>query len=150
VASLAPVVAYERAGVGQSAWDQVTPTPQHVADRLRRLLELIGAPPPYVLVGYSWGGILARYFAGYHPADVAGLVLVDPGPMVTEASADQLIPFEAVGAGRAGYEAYWSGFAALFTRASPGVRAEFDVMRGLTEMDVARRDLRPSLTCPSR
>ncbi len=107
------------------------------------MLNQIGAAPPYVLVGYSWGGILARHFAGYHPEDVAGLVLVDPGPMVTESLADQLAPFEAVGAGRAGYDAYWSGFAALFTQAAPGVRAEFNVLRGLMEMDPARRDLRP-------
>ncbi len=143
VASLAPVVAYDRAGVGLSEWDNQMPSPQHVADRLRRLLEQIGAAPPYVLVGYSWGGILARYFAGYHPADVAGLVFVDPGPLVTASLADQLAPFEAVGAGRAGYDAYWSGFAALFKQASPAVRAEFDVLRGLMEMDVAQRDLRP-------
>jgi len=84
VAAIAPVFAYDRAGLGRSEWDNTTPTPLHVADRLRRLLLQIGAEPPYVFVGYSWGGMLARYFAGYYPRAVTGLVLVDPGPMVTQ------------------------------------------------------------------
>lgn len=143
VASIASVVAYDRAGLGQSEWDGETPTPQHVAGRLRRLLERIGAPPPYVLVGYSWGGVLARYFAGLHPEEVAGLVFVDPGPIVTQSLAERLAPFEAIGADQAGYDAFWAGFAGFFAQASPAVRAEFDVFRGLMERDPANRDLRP-------
>ena len=142
VASMAPVVAYDRAGLGRSEWDDTTPTPRHVADRLRRVLRQIGADPPYVLVGFSWGGMLARYFAGYYPSDIVGLVLVDPSPMVTESLADNLLPFEAIGVGRAGFDAYWSNFAALLERASPAVRAEHQVLRGLLEKDLADRDLR--------
>src|SRR5687767_11345256 len=96
VATVAPVVAYDRAGLGRSEWDNQPPTPKHVSNRLRRLLDRIGAKPPYVLVGYSWGGVLARYFAGYHPGDVAGLVFVDPGPIVTQSLAARLAPFEAI------------------------------------------------------
>lgn len=143
VAAVAPVVAYDRAGLGRSEWDNATPTPQHVANRLRRLLQQIGAEPPYVLAGYSWGGILARYFAGYYPRDVAGLVFVDPGPTITQPLAESLAAFDAIGAGRAGYDAYWSSFAALFDKAAPAVRAEFDVFRRLMQLDLADRDLRP-------
>jgi pimeloyl-ACP methyl ester carboxylesterase len=142
VASMAPVVAYDRAGLGRSEWDDTTPTPKHVADRLRRVLRQIGADPPYVLVGFSWGGMLSRYFAGYYASDVAGLVFVDPGPMVTESLADNLTPFEAIGAGRAGFDSYWSSFAALLARTSPAVRAENQVLRALLERDLADRDLR--------
>jgi pimeloyl-ACP methyl ester carboxylesterase len=142
VASMAPVVAYDRAGLGRSEWDDTTPTPKHVADRLRRVLRQIGADPPYVLVGFSWGGMLSRYFAGYYPGDVVGLIFVEPSPMVTESLADNLMPFEAIGAGRAGFESYWSSFAALLARASPAVQAENQVMRQLLERDLADRDLR--------
>jgi len=142
IASMAPVVAYDRAGLGRSEWDDTSPTPRHVIERLRRVLRQVGADPPYVLVGFSWGGMLARYFAGYYPSDVVGLVFVDPGPMVTESLADNLTPFEAIGAGRAGFEAYWSSFTALLANASPAVRAENQVLRGLLEMNVANRDLR--------
>ena len=128
VASMAPVVAYDRAGLGRSEWDGTNPTPRHVADRLRRVLQQIGAGPPFVLVGFSWGGMLARYFAGYYPADVVGLVLVDPSPMVTESLADNVSPFEKIGAGRAGFDAYWSSFSALLAQASPAVRAENQVL----------------------
>jgi len=143
VAAIAPVVAYDRAGLGRSEWDNETPTPRHVSNRLRRLLQQIGAPPPYVLVGFSWGGALARYFAGYNPNDVAGVVYVDPGPIVTQSLADERAPFDAIGAGRAGYDAFWSSYAALIERASPAARAEFRVFRGLMERDVADRDLPP-------
>ena len=148
VATVAPVVAYDRAGVGRSAWDSVTPTPRHVTDRLRRLLGQIGAPPPYVLVGYSWGGMLIRYFAGYYPGEVAGLVYVDPGPILTQSRAEQLVPFEAVGAGRSGYDAYWSSFGGFFSQAPPAVRAEFTVFRDLMELETAQRDLGPVPNVP--
>lgn len=141
-ASMAPVVAYDRAGLGRSEWDETSPTPRHVTGRLRRVLREIGADPPYVLVGFSWGGILARYFAGYYPGDVVGLVFVEPAPMVTESFADNLTPFEAIGAGRAGFQAYWSSFTALLADSPPAVRAENQVMRGLLEMNLADRDLR--------
>jgi pimeloyl-ACP methyl ester carboxylesterase len=148
VALEAPVIAYDRAGLGRSAWDSTAPSPQHVTDRLRRLLQQVGVAPPYVLVGYSWGGMLARYYAGYYPADVAGLVLVDPSPVLTLSRTQHVAPFDSVGAGRAGYDAYWSGFGALFGRSAPAVRAEFDVFRGLVDADLPQRDLRPLPSVP--
>ena len=148
VASMAPVVAYDRAGLGNSEWDDTNPTPQHVANRLQRVLQQIDADPPYVLVGFSWGGMLARYFAGYYPADVVGLVLVDPSPMVTESLADNLSPYETIGAGRAGFEAHWSSFTALMAQASPAIRAENQVLQGLLELDLPARDLRPVPAVP--
>ena len=44
-----------------------------------RLLEKAGEKPPFVLVGHSYGGWLARLFAETYPADVSGMVLVDAG-----------------------------------------------------------------------
>ena len=35
-------------------------------------------PPPYILVGHSFGGLTARLFLHRHPEEVAGLVLLDP------------------------------------------------------------------------
>jgi len=148
VAALAPLVAYDRAGLGQSDWDDQTPTPQHAVTRLRAVLDAIAVKPPYVLVGYSWGAVLAYYFAGHHPADVAGLVFVDPGPIVTESLAEQLGPFEAVGAGRRGYDAYWSALGALMKNRPPAARAEFEVLRQLMDAEVERRGLKPLPAVP--
>jgi pimeloyl-ACP methyl ester carboxylesterase len=136
-------VAYDRAGLGQSEWDETTPTPRHVATRLHALLAAVGAGPPYVVVGYSWGGSLARYFAGYYPDEIAGIVFVDPGPIVTMTHAERLAPYDSIGAGKPGYDAFWSAFDAFFAGAGPAVRAEFEVFRGMMEIDPAQRDLRP-------
>lgn len=149
VATVAPVVAYDRAGLGQSAWDSIAPTPRHVVTRLRRILREIRAEPPYVLVGHSWGGSLMRFFAGYHPTEVAGIVYVDPGPIITQAIADEVAPFDTIGAGRAGYDAFWASFAGVVARASPAMRAEFAVFRGLMDRDPADRDLSPAPDVPT-
>lgn len=69
--------AYDRAGYG---WSDPGPAPRHteqVAGELQLMLERAGEKPPYLLVGHSFGGFTARYFAARNPAQVAGLVLVD-------------------------------------------------------------------------
>jgi pimeloyl-ACP methyl ester carboxylesterase len=71
------VVTYDRAGFG---WSEKAPHPRRVdwfVTELRRALGAAGIEPPYVLVGHSYGGWVARLFAATHPDDVAGLVLVD-------------------------------------------------------------------------
>jgi pimeloyl-ACP methyl ester carboxylesterase len=71
------ICAYDRAGVGNSvAPPGVREARDEIAD-LRRLLGRARIDPPYVLVGHSYGGVLARVFARLHPAETAGLVLID-------------------------------------------------------------------------
>ncbi len=143
VAKFTPAVAYDRAGLGQSEWDGIRPTPRHSTDRLRRLLREIGADPPYILVGHSWGGMLMRYYAGYHPDEVEGLVFADPAPILTLERRANLVPFDAVGAGEAGYNAYWDAFSGLVSRSAPAVQAEFAMLRTLLAMELTERDLQP-------
>lgn len=78
VAEFAPVVAYDRAGIGGSEPDGEVPTPRHVAENLRALLKALNASPPYVLVGHSLGGPFIRMYTALYPDEVAGLVYVDP------------------------------------------------------------------------
>jgi pimeloyl-ACP methyl ester carboxylesterase len=78
VARLTRVCSYDRAGFG---WSDAGPMPRtagRVADELRVLLDRAGVPPPFLLVGHSFGGLVMRIFAARHRAEVAGLVLVDP------------------------------------------------------------------------
>ncbi len=69
--------AYDRAGLGNS----VAPPGVHDArdeiSDLQRLLQSARIAPPYVLVGHSYGGLLARLFAKAHPKETGGIVLVD-------------------------------------------------------------------------
>ena len=83
VAKLTRVYAYDRPGtpVGEkpSRSDPVlqpTTVGDAVAD-LHALLSAAGGVGPYVLVGHSYGGLVARLYASTYPEDVCGLVLVD-------------------------------------------------------------------------
>jgi pimeloyl-ACP methyl ester carboxylesterase len=76
--SLAPIVTYDRAGLGGSPDNGITPTPANVARTLHALLAAVDAKPPYVFVGHSWGGLLARMFVELYPAEVVGIVYIDP------------------------------------------------------------------------
>jgi pimeloyl-ACP methyl ester carboxylesterase len=68
---------YDRAGYG---WSDSGPGPRHVerlARELAMLLVYASVPPPYVLVGHSFGGLLVRMFASRNADEVDGIVLVD-------------------------------------------------------------------------
>lgn len=73
------VCAYERAHYGDS--DPLPPGQiQSVRDyalELQAFLGLESMREPFVLVGYSYGGWVSRYFTASHPESVAGLVLID-------------------------------------------------------------------------
>lgn len=77
VAAFARACAYDRAG---DAWSDPGPVPRTMrqeAYELHLLLEKAGLKGPYVLVGHSLGGLIARVFAARFPRDAAGMVLVD-------------------------------------------------------------------------
>ncbi|MBB5223773.1 pimeloyl-ACP methyl ester carboxylesterase [Amaricoccus macauensis] len=79
ISGFARVILYDRAGLGQSlplhAADPATA--ETVAKRLHALLDAVGVPPPWILVGHSLGGLYLQMFARTYPHDVAGLVLLD-------------------------------------------------------------------------
>jgi pimeloyl-ACP methyl ester carboxylesterase len=70
---------YDRAGEG---WSDPPPTPRTSATITSDLHEVLRRgviSPPYVLVGWSFGGELVRVFTAKFPGEVAGLVLVESG-----------------------------------------------------------------------
>jgi pimeloyl-ACP methyl ester carboxylesterase len=75
---IAPVIAYERSGIGESEWNNIIPTPINVTQQLRKILKKLNLPPPYVLAGHSWGGVIIRAYAGYYRNEVKALVYIDP------------------------------------------------------------------------
>jgi pimeloyl-ACP methyl ester carboxylesterase len=78
VSKVTTTVSYDRAGI---AWSAPAAEPRDALQVARELHTALGnahVPPPYVLVGHSFGGPLIRVFAGLYPDEVVGLVLVDP------------------------------------------------------------------------
>ena len=77
IAKSTRVCAYDRAGLG---WSELGPEPRDAQQNTRELETLLqnaGITGPYVLVGHSLGGLYTRVFAGQHPDEVQGMVLID-------------------------------------------------------------------------
>ena len=78
VASFARACAYDRAGL---AWSDAASCPrtfEHIVIDLARVLAHIAPGHRYLLVGHSFGSFVIRAYAARYPANVIGLVLVDP------------------------------------------------------------------------
>lgn len=77
VSAFARVCSYDRAGY---AWSQPGHRPRTFAQlalELRTALRRSKVPPPYLMVGQSYGGLVIRGFARDYPAEVVGMVMVD-------------------------------------------------------------------------
>lgn len=78
------VCAYDRPGTtlasGEPSPSTIVEQPTSALDGandLRALLANSGETGPYVVVGASWGGLIAQMFAREHPESVEGIALVD-------------------------------------------------------------------------
>jgi pimeloyl-ACP methyl ester carboxylesterase len=69
--------AYDRRNVGQSEQVPGMSSAEDAIEDLHGLLRAAGEKPPYVLAGYSFGGLLSLLYAGTYPDEVDGIVLVD-------------------------------------------------------------------------
>ena len=79
VARFARVCSYDRAGAG---WSDLGPRPRtqrQIVWELHTLLAKAGERAPYVLVGHSLGGTLARQFAFTYRDEIAGIVFDESG-----------------------------------------------------------------------
>ena len=71
-------ICYDRAGIGRSESFENERTLENISAELKELTEAIGLNKPFVLVGHSRGGLIARYFVNKYPDKVSGLILIDP------------------------------------------------------------------------
>jgi pimeloyl-ACP methyl ester carboxylesterase len=78
VSQFTRTVSYDRAGCGLSEPGPKPRDARQVARELHTALQNADVPPPYLLVGHSFGGPLIRVFAAMYPEDVCGMVLIDP------------------------------------------------------------------------
>jgi pimeloyl-ACP methyl ester carboxylesterase len=77
LAAKATVVTYDRAGVGKSEIGDLPTHGEQSAKDLHVLLDKLGVPRPFILVGHSYGGNVVRLFASMYPDDMGGLILED-------------------------------------------------------------------------
>ncbi len=74
------VCTFDRPGMGLSparAGAAPHSTPEKHAQEMLDMLSVLGEPGPYLLVPWSYGGLVARAASALHPEQVAGMVLVD-------------------------------------------------------------------------
>ena len=80
-AAFTRVCSYDRAGYQWSQSRSGARGATDIAGELKSLLTAAGETAPYVLVGHSLGGPYVSVYTLLHPADVVGLVYVDPTPV---------------------------------------------------------------------
>jgi pimeloyl-ACP methyl ester carboxylesterase len=78
IARRSRVCSYDRAGMGYSDAGPLPRTSSAIVSDLHRLLGAANVPPPYILVGHSFGSFNVRLFTDIYRADVVGMVLIDP------------------------------------------------------------------------
>lgn len=136
-----PVIAYDRRGLGGSEGDTVPQTFARVNGSLHQLLAVMNVPPPYILVGHSWGGAFVRAYASEHPSEIAGLVFLETTDLDVTRSEMTRLPAGAT-------EAVFvpppipDGIPA-------GMRAEFENIKATLEADFSTlREMRPPTDVP--
>jgi pimeloyl-ACP methyl ester carboxylesterase len=128
MASRTRVVAYDRAGLGDSEAGTDPRTPEQVARELHALLGASGVEPPYVLVGHELGGFFIRSFVALYPDEVAGLVFVE------STHEEQAARWHALDA--EAWESYWTQQQAFYGQLSAPIRAEFDLYARIMDASI--------------
>jgi pimeloyl-ACP methyl ester carboxylesterase len=83
VAKFTRVCSYDHSGIGWSDLGPKDSCSLRVSE-VQNALKNAGIKGPYVLVGHSLGGLVARLYEGRYPDEVAGIVFVDHAFMVGE------------------------------------------------------------------
>ncbi|MEJ8545305.1 alpha/beta fold hydrolase [Brevibacillus borstelensis] len=102
IARFTSTLSYDRAGIGRSEAPALVPRTCHdLAQELSELLPRIPVEPPFIVVGHSFGGLVARLFASCYPAWVSGIVLVDAAAEYKELAYEKVLPEKLIAGNRA-------------------------------------------------
>ena len=78
IAKSTATYSYDRAGIGWSEVSRAGRSLQEMSANLHKVLDTLQVPRPFILVGHSFGGLIARFYANSFSGELAGLVLIDP------------------------------------------------------------------------
>ncbi len=84
---------YDRVNTGTSGTEQAMHTGADSVRDLHTLLAAADVGGPYLLMAWGWGGVLASMYAGTHPDDVMGVLLLDSA-LPTDDEIEILLPRE--------------------------------------------------------
>jgi pimeloyl-ACP methyl ester carboxylesterase len=115
VSSFTTALAWDRPGIGLSGPAVQERTSARIVEELHDLLVKLAIPPPWILVGHSFGGLNVQLFARTYPSETAGVILVEATHPAFRAAEERLrSPGEMVSLGT------------RFSKIGPAARAEFD------------------------
>ncbi|WP_051128151.1 alpha/beta fold hydrolase [Paenibacillus sp. HW567] len=103
ISLLTSTLSYDRAGVGRSEETSVPRTCMDLVEELSGLIQALKIEPPYILVGHSFGGLVARLYSSLYPQYISGMVLVDAAPEYKELAYDRVLPVKLAGENREYY-----------------------------------------------
>lgn len=92
ISEVTSTFSYTRAGIGRRSVAAVPNTCHDLVEELSELLHELDVKKPYLLVGHSFGGLIARMYASLYPLDICGMVLVDAAPEYKELAYEKVLP----------------------------------------------------------
>ncbi|KAA0759325.1 MULTISPECIES: alpha/beta fold hydrolase [Bacillus] len=95
---------YNRSGIGRSQVASVPTTCYNLVEELNELLLALEVEKPYILVGHSFGGLVARLYASLYPLNICGMILVDAAPEYKELAYEKVLPENLLARNREYYE----------------------------------------------
>ncbi|PFD26899.1 alpha/beta hydrolase, partial [Bacillus cereus] len=95
---------YNRSSIGRSQVASVPMTCYDLVEELNELLLALEVEKPYILVGHSFGGLVARLYTSLYPMNICGMVLVDAAPEYKELAYEKVLPENLLARNREYYE----------------------------------------------